>query len=63
MFGIAKSISSLMRRKGFVVVRQSKHQIWRDARGNQIVTPVSPSDQRVIKHVESQIKKIEGDKR
>ena len=55
---LSRSISDLMHKNGFSIKRQNKHQIWKDEDGNQVVTPTSPSDQRVMKHVMSQIKKL-----
>ena len=54
----SKEISDLMTDYGFVIVRNRKHQIWRDVRGNQVVTPTSPSDFRVVKHVKTLLKKL-----
>ena len=61
MTSLSKEISDLMTDYGFVIVRNRKHQIWRDVRGNQVVTPTSPSDIKVIKIVKSQLKKITGE--
>ena len=60
MSTLSRSISNVMYKNGFSIARQNKHQIWKDEDGNQMVTPTSPSDQRVIKHVMSQIKKLKS---
>jgi predicted RNA binding protein YcfA (HicA-like mRNA interferase family) len=39
-----RALYSELKRNGFMLVRQSRHQVWRNPDGKQIVVSSSPSD-------------------
>ena len=52
------TIKKYMKVRGFYLVRQSKHLIWRDEFGNQIVTPSTTGDNRTFKNIDRSIKRV-----
>ena len=51
-------IKKFMNSRGFNLIREKNHLIWRDDFGNQIVTPSSASDFRTIKKMKSTIQRL-----
>ena len=51
-------IKKFMSSRGFDLIREKKHRIWRDDVGNQVVTPSSASDFHKIKKLESTILRL-----
>jgi len=57
-----KDTKKLMKEYGFKIFRQKKHLVWRDDFGNQIITPVSPSDNyRMIENLKNRLNKIRNE--
>ena len=52
-----QQLHTLMASEGFTLHRRSKHLIWRDSAGIQIVTPASPSCHRHLKNIQRDIRR------
>jgi predicted RNA binding protein YcfA (HicA-like mRNA interferase family) len=54
-----RRVTELLRREGYVLVRQNRHSVWRHtSTGQQIVTAITPSDWREVRNVLSCVKRL-----
>jgi hypothetical protein len=51
-------IHYIMKSHNFRLHRVSKHLIWRDDKGNQIVTGSSISDHRAVSNIKKQLQRL-----
>lgn len=54
---LVKLMHRELKEAGAVLVRQSKHAVWRLPNGAQVVTAVSPSDRKALQNMRAQIKR------
>lgn len=49
-----------MQAHGFRLIRKGKHNIWRHANGQQVVTSLTTSDRRSFERIRRDIRRITG---
>jgi len=47
----------MLQAAGYRLVRTTKHQIWRNDRGQTLVLPSSPADVRTLKNLRAEIRR------
>jgi len=47
----------MLQAAGYRLVRTTKHQIWRNDRGQTLVLPSSPADVRTLKNLKAEIRR------
>jgi hypothetical protein len=55
---LQNDIIALAKRYGFVLHRQTKHFVFKDAEGRTMVCGKTISDRRALKNIESELKRI-----
>lgn len=51
-----KELVALMTRNGFVLVRKTRHMVWKRPDGAMVTTSLTPSDRRALQNIERDIK-------
>ena len=52
-----RDAAKVAKKHGFKLYRKTKHMIWRNDAGAQVVCPLTSSDRRMLRHFEAQLKK------